>query len=94
MEYIQTEEKFNEIINSDDPVIVKFFADWCPDCKRMDMFIGDILEEFSNYKWYEVNSDELPGLKSELEILGHRGPPFFKRRDKRRLVKRVLDLNR
>lgn len=70
MEYIQTEEKFNEIINSDDPVIVKFFADWCPDCKRMDMFIGDILEEFSNYKWYEVNSDELPGLAEKYEVMG------------------------
>ncbi|GAB3045497.1 thioredoxin family protein [Virgibacillus ainsalahensis] len=70
MEHLQTKEKFNEVISSDEPVIVKFFADWCPDCKRMDMFIGDILEEFNNYKWYEVNSDELDGLAEKYEVMG------------------------
>lgn len=70
MEYIQTEEKFNEVINSEKPVIIKFFADWCPDCKRLDMFIGDILEEFSNYEWYEVNTDEIKGIAEKYEVMG------------------------
>jgi thioredoxin 1 len=39
MEHIQTMDRFNEVIQNDKPVIIKFFADWCPDCKRMDMFI-------------------------------------------------------
>ncbi|KPH75650.1 thioredoxin family protein [Oceanobacillus caeni] len=70
MEHIQTKEKFNEVIQSSEPVIVKFFADWCPDCKRMDMFIGGILEEFNNYKWYEVNTDEIEGIAQEYEVMG------------------------
>ncbi|WP_138418973.1 thioredoxin family protein [Aquibacillus sediminis] len=70
MKAIKTREEFNEVINSDKPVIVKFFADWCPDCKRMDMFIGDILEEYKQYEWYEVNSDEVEGLAQEHDVMG------------------------
>ncbi|WP_407271966.1 thioredoxin family protein [Radiobacillus sp. PE A8.2] len=70
MKAIKTKEEFYEVISSDKPVIVKFFADWCPDCKRMDMFIGDILEEYNQYEWYEVNSDEVEGLAQEHEVMG------------------------
>ncbi|GFZ78256.1 thioredoxin-like protein YdbP [Compostibacillus humi] len=70
MEYIGTMEKFNEVIQSEAPVIIKFFADWCPDCKVMDMFIGEVLEEFQQYNWYEVNTDELKGIAEEYEVMG------------------------
>ena len=70
MEAIKTEAAFQEIIQSEKPVIIKFFADWCPDCKRMDMFIGEIMEEFNGYDWYEVNSDEVSGLAEKYEVMG------------------------
>ncbi|MCT1902839.1 thioredoxin family protein [Oceanobacillus sojae] len=70
MQTINTEAEFQEIIQSEKPVIIKFFADWCPDCKRMDMFIGEVMEEFENYDWYEVNSDEVSGLAEKYEVMG------------------------
>ncbi len=70
MELIQTQEKFAEVIQSAEPVIIKFFADWCPDCKRFDMFSGEIIEKFNNYKWYEVNTDEVEGLAAKYEVMG------------------------
>ncbi|GIO24347.1 thioredoxin family protein [Oceanobacillus sp. J11TS1] len=70
MQAIKTEAEFQEIIQSEKPVIIKFFADWCPDCKRMDMFIGEVMEEFRNYDWYEVNSDEVSGLAEKYEVMG------------------------
>lgn len=70
MEHIKTAENFNEIIKSEEPVIIKFFADWCPDCKRMDMFIGEVMEEFQNYKWYQINSDEVEGIAQNYEVMG------------------------
>ncbi len=70
MEAIQTVEQFNEVIQSDKPVIIKFYADWCPDCKRMDMFIGDIMEQYNQYDWYQVNSDEVEGLAQKYEVMG------------------------
>lgn len=70
MKKITSENEFNQIINSDKPVIIKFFADWCPDCKRMDMFIGEVMEDFNQYEWYEINSDEVNGIAEKYEIMG------------------------
>lgn len=70
MELIQTQEKFDEIIQSDKPIIVKFFADWCPDCKVFDMFSGIVMEKFNNYAWYEVNTDEVEGIAQKYDVMG------------------------
>lgn len=39
MQSINTTDAFKSTIESDKPVIVKFEAGWCPDCKSMDMWI-------------------------------------------------------
>lgn len=70
MELIQTQEQFDEVIQSAEPVIIKFFADWCPDCKRFDMFADDIIAAYKNYSWYEVNTDEIEGLAQKYEVMG------------------------
>ncbi|PAD34577.1 thioredoxin family protein [Terribacillus saccharophilus] len=70
MERINTKEKFTEVIMSEEPVIVKFFADWCPDCTRMNMFIDQVLAEYGNYKWYELNNDEVPDVAAEQDVMG------------------------
>ncbi|WP_047476316.1 thioredoxin family protein [Bacillus siamensis] len=70
MKKISTTEQFNELIQSDKEIIVKFFADWCPDCTRMNMFIGDILEDYNQNDWYELNRDELPELADKYQVMG------------------------
>ena len=70
MEQITTLEQFNDIISSDKAVVIKFFAGWCPDCTRMDMFIDPIIEEFNNYQWFDVNRDELPDLAEKYDVMG------------------------
>lgn len=70
MERLSTEQAFNKVIQSEKPVIIKFFADWCPDCKRLDMFIGDIINEYNNYKWYEINTDDVKGIAEKYEVMG------------------------
>lgn len=70
MKEIDTKESFKQIIQSENPVIIKFYADWCPDCKRMDLFIGGVIEEYSQYEWYQVNTDKVEGLAEEYEVMG------------------------
>lgn len=70
MEPIITYEDFTDKINSSDKIVVKFFADWCPDCTRMNMFIGPIMEEYSQVNWYEINRDEVEQPALDYEVMG------------------------
>ncbi len=67
---ITTVEQFDAIISGDQKVIVKFFAGWCPDCTRMDMFIDPIVEEYSQYTWYSANRDNFPELAEKYQVMG------------------------
>ena len=70
MQEITTLEQFNEIIGTNKKVLVKFFAGWCPDCTRMDMFIDPIIEEYTQFDWYSANRDNFPELAEKYQVMG------------------------
>lgn len=70
MESIKNMNSFNQVIQSSEPVIVKFEAGWCPDCRAMDMWIDPIVEKYNQYEWYTVNRDELEEATTQYEVMG------------------------
>ncbi|MCR4850651.1 MAG: thioredoxin [Lachnospiraceae bacterium] len=59
-----------EVINSDVPVLVDFWAPWCGPCRMM----GPIIEELANnsdgtYKVGKVNVDEESELASKYNVM-------------------------
>ncbi|HFU7085150.1 thioredoxin family protein [Bacillus tropicus] len=70
MKEIKSDKEFKDIIASEEPVVVKFFTTWCPDCVRMDNFIGDVMEEFNKFEWYSINKDEFPSIAEEYQVMG------------------------
>ncbi|MDZ5713575.1 thioredoxin family protein [Jeotgalibacillus haloalkalitolerans] len=83
MQGIKNNDQFRETVNKDEAVIVKFTADWCPDCRRMDMFIDDIMDTYNEYGWYELNRDELPEIADEQEVMGIPSLLIFKNGEKK-----------
>lgn len=70
MKLIETQAEFDEVIRSEEPVIIKFFANWCPDCRVFDMFSDQVISKFINYKWYEVNIEHIEGIAQKYEVMG------------------------
>ena len=67
-----TDETFEaEVTNSDIPVVVDFWAEWCGPCKQ----IGPALEELSEHydgqvKIAKINVDENPNSPAQMGVRG------------------------
>lgn len=57
-----------EVLNSDKPVLVDFFAVWCGPCKMVSPIIEEITEERQDIKVCKVNVDEAPALAERFSV--------------------------
>jgi thioredoxin 1 len=67
---INSLQQFEEIIISQKPIVIKFYANWCPDCKRMNLFMNDVLNQFEPFDFYEIDRDEYPELADQYDVMG------------------------
>lgn len=64
-----TEENFEEVVlNSEEPVLVDFWAPWCGPCRMMGPIIDEISEETPEIKVGKINVDEEPKLATKYDI--------------------------
>lgn len=64
-----TSEAFEkEVINSDKPVLVDFYANWCGPCRVMSSVIDEISDERSDIKVCKINVDEQRGLAERFSV--------------------------
>lgn len=58
-----------EVLQSPVPVLVDFYADWCPPCRAMLPVISEITENADGkYKVFKVNTDDEPELAVKYKI--------------------------
>lgn len=81
-----TDQNFQkEVIESDKPVLVDFWASWCGPCQMMGPIIDEMAKEMGDKaKIGKVNVEENPGVSDKYEIMSL---PAFKIFKKGKVVK-------
>ena len=63
-----TKENFEEIKNSDKPVLLDFYADWCGPCRMVSPLVDEIAEENPQFVVGKINVDEQPELAMQFSV--------------------------
>ncbi len=64
-------EKFKEIIQSETPTLVDFYADWCGPCKMQSPILKEVKNELGDQiRILKVNIDKNQSLSTKLNVRG------------------------
>lgn len=66
---ISKENFASEVLNSNKPVLLDFYADWCGPCRMVGPIVSEIANERSDVKVGKINVDEQPELATQFQVM-------------------------
>ena len=65
-----TSENFErEVLQSDKPVLIDFYADWCGPCKMLSPIVDEVAEENTDIKVVKINVDNAQDLAMKYQVM-------------------------
>lgn len=59
----------SEVTNSEKPVLLDFYADWCGPCRMVTPIVDEIASERSDIKVGKINVDNQPELAQQFRVM-------------------------
>lgn len=73
-------QKFQELINSEKPVLIDFFATWCQPCKVQSSVLNSVKENVGDSaKIVKIDIDQFPQIASQNGVRGVPTLAIFKK---------------
>ncbi len=66
---ISNENFASEVLNSNKPVLLDFYADWCGPCRMVGPIVSEIANERNDVKVGKINVDEQPELAAQFQVM-------------------------
>lgn len=66
---ISKENFASEVLKSDKPVLLDFYADWCAPCRMEGPIVSEIANERRDVKVGKINVDEQPELAAQFQVM-------------------------
>lgn len=82
MKQVKTEQEYRNGIAQNQLTVGIFTTTWCPDCKRLNMFIDEITAEHPDKQWFKIDRDEFPEIAEEQDVMGIPSLLVFKNGEK------------
>lgn len=59
---------FDQVISSENPTLVDFWADWCGPCKSMHQIFESLSKKYTNIKFARVNVDQNQNIAMKFAV--------------------------
>lgn len=66
--HVKEKEFQKEVLESQKPVLLDFYADWCGPCKMLGQVLEELDKEQDDFRIVKVNVDENPDLSAKWQV--------------------------
>lgn len=67
--HVTKENYETEVLKSDKPVLIDFWASWCGPCQMLAPVIEEVSEEVTDVKFVKISTEESPELAEQFSVM-------------------------